>query len=241
VNASGALTVLEAARTARVERFVYVSSSEVYGTAIRVPMDEHHPTMPTTVYGGSKLTGESYARAFHRSYGLPTVVVRPFNTYGPRCHHEGDSGEVIPKFVLRRLTGHPLVIFGDGQQTRDFTYVNDTARGILLAGRAPDALGETINLGTGREVSINDLARMTVVVTGDAPADVRYEASRPGDVRRLCADAKKAEALLGFTPALPLSDGLRRVRDWYLGSGRSLDELVAEEVVRNWEPVSRRG
>ena len=103
MNATGTLHLLTAARAAGVPRFVYVSSSEVYGTASQVPMTEEHPTMPSTVYGASKLAGECYARAFYLAYGYPTVVVRPFNTYGPRCHHEGDSGEVVPKFLLRSL------------------------------------------------------------------------------------------------------------------------------------------
>ncbi len=129
VNASGTLTLLEAARSAGVGRFVYVSSSEVYGTARYAPMPEDHPTEPLTVYGGSKLAGERYTHAYFRTYGMETVVVRPFNAFGPRCHHEGDSGEVIPKFMLRCLAGLPMVVFGDGTQTRDFTFVTDTARG----------------------------------------------------------------------------------------------------------------
>ena len=114
VNATATLTLLAACRAAGVPRFVYVSSSEVYGTAKRVPMSEDHPAFPCTVYGASKLAGECFARAYHRTYGYPTVVVRPFNTYGPRSHHEGDSGEVIPKFMLRCLAGLPMVVFGDG-------------------------------------------------------------------------------------------------------------------------------
>ena len=121
-------------------------------------MTEEHPTYPSTVYGSSKLAGECYARAYHATYGYPTVVVRPFNTYGPRSHHEGDSGEVIPKFMLRCLAGRPLVVFGDGSQTRDFTYVSDSAAGILLAGEDDRATGQTFNLGFGAEVTIADLA-----------------------------------------------------------------------------------
>ena len=138
-------------------------------------MTEDHPTFPETVYGSSKLAGECYARAFHRTYGYPTVVVRPFNTYGPRCHHEGDSGEVIPKFILHCLSDRPMVIFGDGTQTRDFTFVSDTARGIREAGLSNDTVGRTINLGSGREISINDLARKVADVTGhpDVPRGLR--------------------------------------------------------------------
>ena len=115
------------ARAIGVKRFVYVSSSEVYGTARTAPITEDHPTLPMTVYGASKLAGEAYTRAFWETYRYPTVVLRPFNAYGPRCHHEGDSGEVIPKFMLRCLAGKPMIIFGDGTQTRDFTFVSDTA------------------------------------------------------------------------------------------------------------------
>lgn len=126
---------LQLARNANIERFIQVSSSEVYGPAQTVPMNEGHPTAPTTVYGASKLAGESHALAMHRSWQLPVTVVRPFNTFGPRCHHEGDAGEVIPRFVLRALAGEALIVFGEGTQTRDFTYVADTARGIADAGR----------------------------------------------------------------------------------------------------------
>ena len=239
VNATGALTVLEAARRTNVSRLVYVSSSEVYGTARWAPMTEDHPTFPTTVYGAAKLAGEGYARAYHRAYGFPAVVVRPFNAYGPHCHHEGDSGEVIPKFVLRSLTGRSLVVFGDGRQTRDFTYVADTARGILQAGRVDDAIGETINLGSGREVTINDLAAEVAAVTG-RPTDIVHDDPRPGDVLRLCADSTKARALLGFEPHVGLREGLARVRDWYNGRGQELESLLAQDVVRNWQPVGVR-
>src|SRR5262249_1728937 len=127
VNAGGALTLLTEARRAGAKRLVHVSSSEVYGTGRTVPMTEDHPTDPHPVYGSSKLAGEAYARAFHRCYGYDAVVLRPFNAYGPRSHHEGDSGEVIPRFVVRALNCQSLVIFGDGTQTRDLTHVYDTA------------------------------------------------------------------------------------------------------------------
>jgi UDP-glucose 4-epimerase len=235
VNATATLGLLSAARAARVRRFVYVSSSEVYGTARWVPMTEEHPTFPTTVYGASKLAGECYTRAFYRTYGYPTVVVRPFNTYGPRCHHEGDSGEVIPRFLLRCLAGRPMVVFGDGTQTRDFTYVSDTARGILMAGLADDAVGQTINLGSGSEIAINELAGEVVAVVERPDAEVIHDDPRPGDVLRLYADTTKARQLLGFEPTVTLRQGLTRLRDWYLSLGQPPEALLEQEIVRNWE------
>lgn len=237
VNATGTLTLLAAAKAAGVRRFVHVSSSEVYGTARWVPMTEEHPTLPTTVYGASKLAGECYARAFYRTYGFATVVVRPFNAYGPCCHHEGDSGEVIPKFLLRCLAGRPMVIFGDGTQTRDFTYVSDTARGILMAGVTDHALGETINLGSGQEIAINELAGQIAAAVGRKHAPVIHDFPRPGDVLRLCADSTKARQLLGFEPQVQLRQGLASLRDWYLSLGKPAELLLEQEAVRNWEPA----
>lgn len=237
VNGTGTLGLLVAARAAGVGRFVYVSSSEVYGTALWVPMTEMHPTFPCTVYGGSKLAGESYTRAYFRTYGYPTVVVRPFNTYGPRSHHEGDSGEVIPKFLLRCLAGRPMVIFGDGSQTRDFTYVEDSARGIILAGDHPDAVGRTINLGFGAETTIANLATVVARAAGRPDATVERVEGRPGDVLRLYADMTQARELLGYAPVVTLEDGLRRLRQWYEAQGVDPAVLLEREVVRNWMPA----
>jgi UDP-glucose 4-epimerase len=235
VNASATLRLLEASRSAEVPKFVYVSSSEVYGTAKWAPMNEDHPTFPCTVYGGSKLAGEAYARAFHRTYGYPAVVVRPFNTYGPRSHHEGDSGEVIPKFLLRCLAGKPMMIFGDGTQTRDFTYVADSARGIRLAGIRDAAIGRTINLGSGHEVTINDLASAVAEIAGRGDAQVVHDAPRPGDVLRLCADMSQARTLLGYEVQVPLAEGLGRLLEWYRAQPASPEELLRNEVIRNWD------
>jgi UDP-glucose 4-epimerase len=235
VNATATLLILRLARSAGVGRFVYVSSSEIYGTALTVPMTELHPPIPMTVYGASKLAGESYTRAFHRTYGYPTVVVRPFNTYGPRSHHEGDSGEVIPKFMLRGMAGRPMVIFGDGHQTRDFTHVSDTARGILMSACHEAAIGETINLGQGREITILELAREVARVLGLPEAPIEYDQPRPGDVGRLYAETSKAGDLLGFAPMVDLSTGLAGLRDWYVLSGRPPAELLERERVHNWE------
>ena len=236
VNASATLGLLDAARKMGVRRFVYVSSSEVYGTARTAPITEEHPTLSMTVYGASKLAGESYARAFWETYRYPTVVLRPFNAYGPRCHHEGDSGEVIPKFMLRCLASKPMIIFGDGTQTRDFTFVGDTAGGILAAGLTDAAVGQTINLGSGKEIQIAELAKTISHVLGKPDAEVVHVEPRPGDVLRLLADSSKAKHLVGFQPTIPLHDGLRRLLDWYKSQGKSPEELLKQEVVRNWEP-----
>lgn len=240
VNATATLALLEAAREAGTRRFVYVSSSEIYGTAQTVPMTEQHPAWPMTVYGAAKLAGERYTDAYWRTYRFPTVVIRPFNAFGPRSHHEGDCGEVIPKFMLRAMAGRPLMVHGDGTQTRDFTFVADTARGILLAATADKAVGETINLGQGKEITVNELAQAVGAATGRSDLEVRHGPGRPGDVLRLYADSRRAEALLGFRPEVSLREGLRRLRAWYEASGRSPEALLAEEVEVNWQAPARK-
>jgi UDP-glucose 4-epimerase len=189
-----------------------------------------------TVYGASKLAGECYTRAFWETYRYPTVVLRPFNAYGPRCHHEGDSGEVIPKFLLRCLAGKPMVIFGDGTQTRDFTFVGDTAGGILAAGISDASLGQTINLGSGKEIQVRELANTIAQALGRPQTGIEHVEPRPGDVLRLLADSSKAKKLLNFEPTVALRDGIARLRDWYASQGKSPEELLEREVVRNWEP-----
>jgi UDP-glucose 4-epimerase len=236
VNASATLSLLEKAREMGVKRFVYVSSSEVYGTTRTAPITEEHPTLPMTVYGASKLAGECYTRAFWQTYRYPTVVVRPFDAYGPRSHHEGDSEEVIPKFMLRCLLGEPMMVFGDGRQTRDFTFVSDTARGILAAGFSEATVGETFNLGGGKEIRIQDLAITIADVLGKKGAAITHVESRPGDVLRLIADSSKASKLLDFEPTVSLKDGLTQLRDWYTSQGRSPLEFLENKVGRKWKP-----
>lgn len=228
VNASGTLAMLEAAVAARVARFLHVSTAEVYGAATSVPISESLPTFPATPYGASKLAGEAYARAWYETYGFPVTVIRPFNAYGPRCHHEGDSGEVIPKFLLRAWAGMPVVVFGDGLQTRDFTYVSDTARGLIAAAKSPATAGGTFNLGSGRETSILDLARLT------GAAELIHAEPRPGDVRRLVCDASRARDTFGFAPTITLEDGLTRLRQWYEQQRVAPEILLRDDVVYNW-------
>ncbi len=236
VNATGTLRLLEISRDLGLPRFVYVSTSEVYGTAETVPMSEDHPTWPHTVYGGAKLAGEAYTRAYHRTYGLPTVVVRPFNAYGPRSHHEGDSGEVIPKFIVRARNGLAPIIFGDGEQTRDFTFVEDTARGIAAAGTSDAAVGETVNLGSGREITVTALAGLVTAAAGRPDLVAEYHPDRPGDVRRLLGDARKARELLKWEPVVPLREGLGRLLEWHDEQGTDWAAALDENVNYNWRP-----
>jgi UDP-glucose 4-epimerase len=233
VNATGTISLIKACETADLERFVHVSSSEVYGTASVVPMTEQHPTFPCTVYGAAKLAGEAYARAAYRTYAFPSVIVRPFNAFGPRSHHEGDSGEVIPRMLLSALAGRSPSVFGSGEQTRDFTFVEDTARGIVLAAISGEVIGETLNIGSGSETSIASLAHKVRAVAGGG-APIEHFPPRPGDVERLCADSSAAYKKLGYKPKVSLDEGLERLRDWYLESDVSALQRLEQTVLFNW-------
>ncbi len=234
VNATGTLQLLEAARRTRVQRFVHVSSSEVYGTAQSVPMDESHPTSPETVYGASKLAGECYARAAHQTYGFPTVVVRPFNNFGPRSHHEGDSGEVIPRFIVWALNGQAPMIFGDGAQTRDFIYVEDTAHWLRRAAECDALIGQTVNLGSGTETSIRELADLVYDVARGEQISPEFRAARPGDVRRHVAGIAKARRMLGFETRISLREGIERTVAYLRSRGDDVGRLLAETQRINW-------
>lgn len=231
VNTTGTLILCEAARREGVERFIYVSSSEVYGTTRSGPMNEEHPMEPTTPYAASKLAGEAYARAFHLTYGLPVVIVRPFNAYGPRSHIEGPYGEVIPRFVSRALQGLPPLLFGDGHQTRDFAYVTDTVEGIIRAGAREAPIGEVFNIASGTEMAIAELAMMVLDLTGRADLTPEHRPPRPGDVRRMWADISKANRLLGFEPQVSIREGIARYIEWV----RARDSLPGRDALINWE------
>lgn len=236
VNATGSLHMCRAALHNGVERYVYVSSSESYGSANTVPMTEEHALNPTTIYGASKLAGEAYTQALWHTHGLPTVVVRPFNTYGPREHSEGPNAEVIPRFVLRVMAGSPPVIFGDGNQTRDFTWVHDTARGILLAAECDDLLGDCVNIARGEEVTVRELCNIVQTVLGREDLNpVHMHEGRPGDVYRHFADITKARRLLGFEPAVGIHEGVRRYVSWIGDQGIDVERWASQESVVNWE------
>lgn len=235
VNATGTLNLCAASLENRVQRLVYISSSEAYGTAHVVPMPETHPLDPITVYGAAKAAGELYSLAYYKTYGLRTMVVRPFNTYGPRSHFEGAYGEVIPKFVVRLLNDVPPVIFGDGTQTRDFTYVSDTVGGIIAASACDEMIGRAVNIARGGEVSINRLFSIISEKLGRKGLKPVYEAARPGDVMRHYADVRKAKDMFGFSALVELEEGVEKYIEWFRSRGYDPKELLKQDKIFNWE------
>lgn len=234
VNVRGALQLLIAAKEAKVKRFVYISSSEVYGTAIEAPMPEGHPIRPTTVYGASKFAGELYALSFFERYGMPVNIIRPFNTYGPRSHFEGYSGEVIPKFLVRVMSGKPPIVFGDGKQTRDFTYVSDVVNGIIKVAASDKLIGKPVNIAYGREISVNEIARLILKIFGKNLKPI-HEAPRPSDVRRHFANTHLAKTKLSYAPKIPIQTGLQIFAEWFVETyGRKIKKAAASEIKRNW-------
>jgi UDP-glucose 4-epimerase len=235
VNATGTLLVLEEARRQRVERFIYCSSSEVYGNCGDVRLSEQAShCKPVTVYGAAKLAGEYYTSAYYQTYGLPALVVRPFNSYGAREHSQGDLAEVIPRFVIRVLNGRPPVIFGDGTNGRDFTYVTETARGIALAAQADALPGRTVNLAYGKMVTIREVAHAVARVCERPDLEPVFIEPRPGDVMALQADTTLARDLLGFTASIDFAEGLRRYVAWFREHHPDPASLLETEV-RNWQ------
>jgi UDP-glucose 4-epimerase len=234
VNATGTLNVLKAAAAAKVRRFVYCSSSEVYGTAGVVPQTEAYEFRPETIYGASKLVGEYYTQVFHRSGWLETVVARPHNNYGPREHHRGSAGEVIPRFILWCLAGQSVLIYGDGRQTRDFTYVSETAEFLTILGQHQSAAGETFNICRGEEVSLLELADKIRTMTG-ARAEPRFLPNRPSDVLRLWGDPSKLQAVIGRKPEISIDKGLRQTIEWFRDQVPLSDEVLGGLTPRSWE------
>jgi nucleoside-diphosphate-sugar epimerase len=213
-NIDATLNVLVAARDAGVKRVVYAGSSSAYGDTPTLPKHEEMPANPLSPYALQKLVGEQYMTMFTRLYGLETVTIRYFNVFGPRQDPGSAYSGVISRFLLALTDGEQPVIFGDGEQTRDFTYVANVVDGVLRAADAPDAAGEVINVATGGRISLNELLRTLQRLTGDTRA-ARYEAMRAGDVRDSQADIAKAERLLGYRPLVLLDDGLQRTLEWF--------------------------
>jgi nucleoside-diphosphate-sugar epimerase len=213
-NATGTLTVLMAARAAGVKRVVYAASSSAYGEIEAEYKVESMPPQPLSPYGVSKLTGEYYCSAFTRVYGLETVALRYFNVFGPRQDETSQYSAVIPRFLAAMLRGQPPTIYGDGRQSRDFTYIDNVVHGNLLALRAPDAPGEVINLAMGGSISLLDLAARINALLGTDIAP-EHLPPRPGDILHSCAAMEKAAALLGFRPVVDFDSGLARTLAWY--------------------------
>ena len=234
VNATGTLNVLEAARRRRVRRFVYCSSSEVYGNSGDGPLDEMTAVCePATVYGAAKLAGEYYTKAYWQTYGLPTIVVRPFNAYGPREHTSGDLAEVIPRFVIRVLNGLPPVIFGTGENGRDFTYVTETARGITLAASCDALIGRAVNIAFGEMVTVSQVVEAIARLCGRPGLTPQLIEPRPGDIRVLRADTRLARETFGFAATVGLEEGLRRYIDWFRTTHPDPAAFL-ENDIRNW-------
>lgn len=234
INATGTLNVLEASRRANCKRFLYCSSSEVYGNSSSERLDEDTaPLRPTTVYGASKLAGECYARAYFETYGMNTMIVRPFNAYGPREHDEGDLAEVIPLFVIRVLCGEAPVIFGDGTQGRDFTYVGEIATGLADVLLTEGLSGQVMNLAFGRMITIKEVAEQVMKALGANDLSIRYMEKRIGDVYQLHAATDKAEKLIGYRAQIPLAEGLQRYIEWFRLNRPAPEKLLRHNPI-NW-------
>lgn len=213
-NINGTLSVLTAARDAGVKRVVAASSSSVYGDDPNLPKKEERTGRCLSPYALSKFVTEEYCRLFYRLYGLETVVLRYFNVFGPRQDPNSHYAAVIPRFTTRLLTGSHPVVYGDGEQTRDFTYVSNVVEANLKAATQPAAAGEVFNIGCGGRTSLNELIAKLEGIIGSGLTP-QYEAPRKGDVRDSLADIAKARRLLGYSPGTSLEDGLRKVVDHY--------------------------
>lgn len=211
VNTSGTLNVLYAAAENQVDSIVFASSAAVYGEPIYLPVDEEHPLNPISVYGATKAAAEQYCRAFNRAYGLSVAILRIFNVYGPG--QSGSYAGVITRFIERILRGQPLMIYGDGRQTRDFVYVDEVVEAIVRALRLEKGL-HVVNVASGGETSILGLARLLEEIAGRAPGIV-FRERRIGDIRRSYASIARMESVLGYRPRVSLEEGLRKTLEWF--------------------------
>jgi nucleoside-diphosphate-sugar epimerase len=212
-NADATLNVLVAARDAGVKRLVFAGSSSEYGNAPELPKREDMPASPLSPYALQKVVGTEYCQMFYRLYGFETVVIRYFNVFGPRQDPGSAYSGVISLFATALIAGRRPTIYGDGEQTRDFTYVANIVDGVLRACQAPAAAGEAINVACGTRISLNELLRTMNRIVGTR-LEAIYQDERAGDVKDSQADISKATALLGYTPTVDLEAGLRSTLDW---------------------------
>jgi len=214
VNVTGTLNLLKSAVDLKVKKVVYASSSSVYGESAKLPKVETMASLPVSPYGASKLAAENYCRVFAKVYGLQTVCLRYFNVYGPRQKYGHYSG-VIPIFITRLANDLPPVIFGDGEQLRDFTFVEDVVEANLLALRREVSAGEVLNIASGGTTSINELATLLAELMGKPQILAEHAAERPGDIRASHADIGSAREVLGYEPKFVPAQGLPTVIKWF--------------------------
>jgi nucleoside-diphosphate-sugar epimerase len=214
VNIDGTLNVLVAARDAKVRRIVYAASSAAYGESPSLPKVETMPAAPISPYGVSKWVGEAYAQVFGRVYDLGNVSLRYFNVFGPRQDPGSPYSGVLSRFITALQDGEQPVVFGDGEQSRDFTYVENVVDATLRACEAPEASGKVFNVGTGGRFTLNQTLKLLEKISGK-PARPRYEPPRTGDILDSQADISLARRLLGYEPRVGFEEGLRRTWEWY--------------------------
>ena len=220
-NVTATLNVLESCRKAGVRRFVYAASSSAYGDTEVLPKAEAMSANPLSPYALQKLVGERYCKLYYDLYGLETVSLRYFNVFGPDQDPHSEYSAVIPKFITKLLAKEPITVYGDGEQSRDFTYVENVVEANLLALRANDAPGHVCNIGCGERIDLNHLIRFLEEITG-GKAEVTYGASRAGDVRHSLADITQARRLLGYEPKVMAKEGLRRTVEAFATAGAQM-------------------